>query len=59
MALEEEEELLAFLDKNNDVSAWSASDLIGVSRDIIKHRLQVNPVAKPRSRSFTRCPKKR
>jgi hypothetical protein len=24
------------------------SDLIGVSRDIIKHMLQVNPIAKPR-----------
>jgi hypothetical protein len=38
----EDTELLAFLDKNNDVFASSTSDLIGVSRDIIEHKLQVN-----------------
>jgi hypothetical protein len=48
MAAEEKVELLAFLDKNNDVFAWSTSDLIGVSRDIIEHKLQVSPTAKPR-----------
>jgi hypothetical protein len=48
MSPEEEAELLAFLDKNSDVFAWSTSDLIGVSRDIIEHKLQVNPAAKPR-----------
>jgi hypothetical protein len=36
-------ELLSFLDKNNDVFAWRTSDLTGVSRDIIEHKLQVNP----------------
>jgi hypothetical protein len=40
--------MLAFLDKSSDFFAWSATDLMGVSRDIIKHKLQVNPVAKPR-----------
>jgi hypothetical protein len=40
-------ELLAFLDKNNDVFAWSTSDLVGVSRDVIEHRLQVIPSARP------------
>jgi hypothetical protein len=39
---QEQEELLAFLDKNNDVFTWSTSDLVGVSKDIIEHRLQVN-----------------
>jgi hypothetical protein len=43
-----ETELLSFLDKNNDVFVWRTSDLIGVSRDIIEHKLQVNPTAKPR-----------
>jgi hypothetical protein len=38
---------LAFLYKNNDVFAWSTFDLIEVSRDIIEHKIQVNPVAKP------------
>jgi hypothetical protein len=45
---EEQVELLAFLDKNNDVFAWSTSDLIGVSRDVIEHKLQVNLDMKPK-----------
>jgi hypothetical protein len=28
--------------------AWSTPDLIGVSRDIIEHILQVSPIAKPK-----------
>jgi hypothetical protein len=35
----EETKLLSFLDKNSDVFAWKTSDLIGVSRNIIEHRL--------------------
>jgi hypothetical protein len=45
---EEQAELLAFLDKNNDIFAWSTSDLIGISMDIIEHKLQVNLSVKPR-----------
>jgi hypothetical protein len=45
---EEEIELFSFLDKNSDVFAWQTSDLTRVSRDIIEHRLQVNPSTKPR-----------
>jgi hypothetical protein len=45
---EEQAELLAFLDKNSDVFTWSTFDLVGVNRDIIEHRMQVNPSAKPR-----------
>jgi hypothetical protein len=41
-----------FLDKNNDVFIWSASDLMGVSRDIIKYKLQVNPGAKPKKQKL-------
>jgi hypothetical protein len=48
MGQQEHAELLAFLDKNNDVFAWSTSDLVGVSKDIIEHRLHVNPSAKPK-----------
>jgi hypothetical protein len=44
----DEVELLSFLDKNNDVFTWRTSDLTGVSRDIIEHKLQVNPSARPR-----------
>jgi hypothetical protein len=56
---EEQAELLAFLDKNNDIFAWSTSNLMGVSRDIIEHKLQVNPNAKPRNRRFKKCLKKK
>jgi hypothetical protein len=41
-------ELLSFLDKNNDVFAWQTSDLMGVNRSIIEHRLLVNPSTKPK-----------
>jgi hypothetical protein len=47
MSPEEQVELLVFFDKNNDVFAWSTSDLIGVSRDIIEHILQVSLNVKP------------
>jgi hypothetical protein len=44
----EEVELLSFLDKNNDVFTWRTSDLTGVSRDIIEHKLHVNPSGRPK-----------
>jgi hypothetical protein len=44
--------LLSLLDKNNDVFAWRNSDLTGVSRDIIEHKLQVNPSVKPRKQKL-------
>jgi hypothetical protein len=44
--------LLAFVDKNSDVFMWSTSDLVGVSRDIIEHKLQVNPNVKPRKKKL-------
>jgi hypothetical protein len=34
--------------KNSDVFAWRTSDLTGVSRDIIEHKLEVNPSARPK-----------
>jgi hypothetical protein len=48
LTIDEETELLLFLDKNNDMFTWRTSDLTGVSRDIIEHKLQVNPSTKPR-----------
>jgi hypothetical protein len=48
LTTDEETELLSFLDKNNNMFAWRISDLTGVSRDIIEHKLQVNHSAKPR-----------
>jgi hypothetical protein len=44
----EEAELLSFLDKNNNVFSWRNSNLMGVSGDIIEHKLQVNPSARPK-----------
>jgi hypothetical protein len=44
----EEAKVLSFLDRNSNVFAWQTSDLIGVSRDIIEHKIQVNPTARPR-----------
>jgi len=53
-ALEPEEEckLLEFLNKNKDVFAWSANDLRGVSRDIIEHKLDIDPKIKPKKQKF-------
>jgi hypothetical protein len=48
LTLREETKLLSFLDKNSDVFMWKTSNLTGVSRDIIEHKLQVNPSEKPR-----------
>jgi hypothetical protein len=48
MSLQEQAKLLQFLDKNNDVFAWSSSNLVGVTREVIEHKLQVNPHAKPK-----------
>jgi hypothetical protein len=43
LSLEEDAELLTFLDKNSDIFAWSTFDLVGVSRDIIEHNYMSIP----------------
>lgn len=43
-----EGELLAFLRKNKDVFAWSSRHLVGVSRELIKHKLTVSSEVKPK-----------
>ena len=48
LSKEEEAKLIETLAKNKDVFACSASDLKGVSRDIIQHSLDINPKIKPR-----------
>ena len=47
--LEEAEEarLIQFLCNNQELFTWSSSDLRGVSRAVIEHTLEVNPMAKP------------
>ena len=49
---EKEKELLEFLRKNQDIFAWSANDLRGVSRDIIEHRMDINPNIKPKKQKL-------
>jgi hypothetical protein len=49
---QDQEELLSFLDKNNDMFAWSTSDLVGVSKDVIDHQLQVSSSAKPKKQKL-------
>jgi hypothetical protein len=53
----EEEELLLFLDKNSYVFAWRTSDLMGVNRDKIEHKLE--PPQDPGSKGFAKCQMKR
>ncbi|KAM1773895.1 hypothetical protein ACFX12_043334 [Malus domestica] len=43
----EKEELTAFLRKNHDVFAWSASDILNIEPVIACHKLHVDPAAKP------------
>jgi hypothetical protein len=52
MSLEEQAELLQFLNKNSDVFAWSTSNLVGVSKEVIEHKLQVNPLVKPKNQKL-------
>jgi hypothetical protein len=56
---EEEVELIETLAKNKDVFTWSASDLKGVSRDIIQHSLDINPKIKPRKQRQRKMSKDR
>jgi hypothetical protein len=48
----EETEQLSVLDKNSDVFTWQTYDLTRVSRDIIEHKLQVNPSARPKKQKL-------
>jgi hypothetical protein len=48
----EEERLLFYLKRNNDVFAWSTLDLVGVSRTIIKHNLGTDPTVRPKKQKL-------
>jgi hypothetical protein len=52
LSLEEEKELVQFLDKNKDVFAWSAKDLQGVDRDIIEHALETDERISPKKQKL-------
>jgi hypothetical protein len=45
---EEEDRLLEFLRHNQDVFAWSKSDLTGVHRSVIEHALNTDPKVMPK-----------
>ena len=47
----EEDKLMEFLRSNKDVFAWSSNDLGGVNRDIIEHKLDIDPKVRQKSKS--------
>jgi hypothetical protein len=47
-----EEILLSCLNRNKDVFAWSALDLVGVSCTIIKHSLSIDPAIHPKKQKL-------
>jgi hypothetical protein len=48
VSTEDEGKLLQFLRNNQDVFAWSKSDLTGVHRSAIEHALNTDPMVKPK-----------
>jgi hypothetical protein len=48
LSAKEEAELIDTLVENKDIFAWTASDLQGVSRDIVEHALDINPNMRPK-----------
>ena len=49
---QQEQELLDFLSKNRDVFSWPASDHRSVSRDIIEHKLDIDPSIRPKKQKL-------
>jgi hypothetical protein len=45
-------ELTQFLNRNKDVFAWSAKDLLGVDRDIIEHALETDERIPPKKQKL-------
>jgi hypothetical protein len=50
-----EAKLLSCLSRNKDVFAWSALDLVDVSRSIIEHGLSIDPFVRPKSKNSVKC----
>jgi hypothetical protein len=48
LSVEEDRDLVQFLNKNKDVFAWSTKDLQGVDRDIIEHALETDEKIPPK-----------
>jgi hypothetical protein len=45
---QDEEKLISCLSRNKDVFAWSALDLVRVSRTVIEHSLGIDPSVRPK-----------
>jgi hypothetical protein len=45
---QDEEKLISCLSRNKDVFAWSALDLVRVSRTVIEHNLDIDPSMRPK-----------
>ena len=43
---------MEFLRSNKDIFAWSSNDLGGVSRDIIEHKLDIDPKVRPKKQKL-------
>jgi hypothetical protein len=52
LSQEEEDKLVEFLRSNKDIFSWSSNDLGGVSRDIIEHKLDIDPKVKPKKQKL-------
>jgi hypothetical protein len=52
LSVEEDRDLVQFLNKNKDVFAWSAKDLQGVNRDIIEHALETDEKIPPKKQKL-------
>jgi hypothetical protein len=52
LSVEEDRDLVQFLNKNKDVFAWSAKDLQGVDRDIIEHSLETDKKIPPKKQKL-------
>jgi hypothetical protein len=52
LSADEEANLVQFIQKNKDVFAWSAKDLMGVDRNFIEHKLNIDPSVKPQKQKL-------
>ena len=49
---QDEEKLISCLSRNKDAFAWSALDLVRVSRTVIEHSLGIDPLVRPKKQQL-------
>ena len=59
LSQEEEDKLVEFLRSNKDIFVWSSNDLGGVSKDIIEHKLDIDPKIRPKKQKQRKLAKDR